>query len=229
MTNVRLVLACSASQSWCLRRHCVGPLFRKLVVHVVDVNGMNLDVSILGHVIQIVDSTRGGIAMGGMIDGSLTQIDGLFHRQIVSVVIVENTVSVGRTTAYGKHLSLQSGAVIVNVVQLWTLLVPSGNHGTHRQTISTVGSHDIGQEFGCRCHRDSATVSELKQTTFHTKVAFPKGTIGGTTCHGSQQERVDFDHLFDGSRRDVGSHGRTRIDTDDYTTLELESEGCCSL
>mmetsp|Transcript_18541 Transcript_18541/g.45945 ORF Transcript_18541/g.45945 Transcript_18541/m.45945 type:complete len:270 (+) Transcript_18541:124-933(+) len=186
---------------------------------------MDLDPTVLGHVVQVVDSSRGGIAMRRVVNGPLSEFNGLFHRQILSVVVVQDTVGVCRTTSDGKHLSLQARAIVINIIELGTLFVPAGNHGSHRQTVSAVGSHDIRQHLGGGCHRDAAAVSELVQPALHSEVALPEGTIGGTTGHGSQQKGVDFNDLFDGSRRDVAAHGRTRIDTDNDTALEFKGKG----
>mmetsp|Transcript_5361 Transcript_5361/g.8463 ORF Transcript_5361/g.8463 Transcript_5361/m.8463 type:complete len:261 (-) Transcript_5361:224-1006(-) len=207
-----------------LGRHGVGPLFSKFIMHIVDVDRMNLDKTICSHVIQIVNTTGGSITMRGMVDGSFAQVNRLFHRHIFSVVSVQNTIGIGGSTAHRKHLSLQSSTIVVHIVQLRALLVPAGNHGAHGEAVSTVRAHDIGQEFRSCRHRNATSVAKLVQAAFHTEIALPKGTIGGATGHGPQQVRVDFNDLLDGTRGNVGTHSRTRVDAHNDATLELEGK-----
>mmetsp|Transcript_19225 Transcript_19225/g.52821 ORF Transcript_19225/g.52821 Transcript_19225/m.52821 type:complete len:273 (-) Transcript_19225:77-895(-) len=179
--------------------------------------------------VQIIDTTRSSITVSGMVNGSLTQINGFFHRQIFAVAIVQHTIGVGGTTANRKILALQTRTVIIHIVQLWTRFIPTRHHGTHGQTVPAVRGHDIGQQFGSGRHRNATSIAKFVQSTFLTQVTFPKGAIGGATGHGAQQKGVDFNHLLDRSRRNIAAHGGTRIDRDDNSAIEFKGQRGCSL
>lgn len=73
---------------------CHGILFLllKLIVHVVDVNGVDLGPSIFRNVEEVIDSSRCCITESGMVNGSLSQINGFFHRQIRAVSSIQHTI-----------------------------------------------------------------------------------------------------------------------------------------
>jgi hypothetical protein len=211
------------------RRHGVLLLFRKLVMHFVHINRVNLLPSILGHVVKVVDTSRRGITVGRVVNRAFAQVNGFFVCQVGTVVIVQDTVGVGRATADGKVLAVEACTIVVDVVELRASLVPPGNHGAHGKTVSTVRTHDVCEQLGGCGHGDSTTVAQFVQTAFHAQISFPKGTISGSSRHGSQEKGIDFNDLLDSLRGNVVSHGGTRIDTHNNTSVILERQGGSTL
>lgn len=76
-------------------RHGGLLLLLKLVVHVVDVDGMDDLPTVLGDVVQIVDASGVGIAVGGVVDCAPAQVDGLVDGEVGTVVCVQDSVGVG--------------------------------------------------------------------------------------------------------------------------------------
>ena len=87
-----VILFTSKEKDYSLGGHGILLFLLELVVHVVHVNGMDLSPSFLGNVEQVVDSSRSGITVGGMIDGSLSEIDCLFDGQVGTVTRVQDTI-----------------------------------------------------------------------------------------------------------------------------------------
>mmetsp|Transcript_9745 Transcript_9745/g.17725 ORF Transcript_9745/g.17725 Transcript_9745/m.17725 type:complete len:255 (-) Transcript_9745:188-952(-) len=179
--------------------------------------------------VQVVESTRVSVAMGGMIDGPSTKVNSLFDRHVITVIGVEHTISVGGTGSNREHVSLEAGAIVVYVIELGSGLVPSRDHGSHGKSVSLIGVHGIGQEFRGGRYRDALAVSQFIQAALHSQISLPKGTIRRTSCHGSQQKGVDLNNLFHRLRGNVRTHSRPRIHTHNDTSLELERQRCRTL
>ena len=64
-------------------------------MHIIHINGVDLNPSIFGYMVQIVDTSRHGIAMTRVVDCSFTKIDCLFDGKIGSVIGVQDTIGVG--------------------------------------------------------------------------------------------------------------------------------------
>jgi len=207
-----------------LRRHGVLLFLDKFVMHIVDINRVNLDPAILGDVVQIIDTTRSTVAMRRVVNRALAHINRFLQGQIRAPVIVQDTVRQQRTRPDGKVLSVQPRGVIVHVVKLGTRLVPARDHGAHAETVTAVAHHGVCEELGGGRDGDAPSVAEFVEAALHAEFALPVGAVGGAAGHGAQQERVNFNDFFDGTGTDVISHGGTRIDTDDDAAIEFESE-----
>lgn len=208
-----------------LRLHGGLLLLLELVVHVVYINGMNNSPSVLGDVVQVVDTTGVGIPVGGMVDGTLTKVDGLIDGKVGAVVRVQNAVGIGGTGSDGKVGALEASAVIVDVVQLRAGFVPTGNHGAHAEAVAAVGVHGVGQKLGGGRDGDALAVAQLVHAALGAEVALPEGAVGGTAGHGTEEEGVDLDDLLDGLGGDVGAHGGPGVDRHDDALVEFEGEG----
>jgi hypothetical protein len=53
--------------------------------------------------------------------------------------LIEDTIGVGRTRANREDVSMETLGVIINIIELRTSGVPSGDHCSHTQAISSVG------------------------------------------------------------------------------------------
>jgi hypothetical protein len=175
-----------------LRSHRVALLFFEFVMHIVDIDAVDVRPTFLGDVVQIVDTTGGSVAVRGMVNRTLPQINRFLERQILTVVVVQNAVGKQRSRANGKVLTMETRRVVVDIVQLRTGLVPSSDHGAHAQTVSTVVGHRVGELLGGGGNRDAASVAKLIKATAHAEIAFPKGAVGGPTGHGTEQEGLFF-------------------------------------
>ena len=65
-------------------------------------------------------------------------------------------------------------------------------------------------------------VPQFEETALHPQTAFPVRTVGSTPRHGAQKEWIDFNNLLYGTTGNVGTHGRTTIDTNNDATVEFE-------
>lgn len=194
-------------------------------MHVIHIDGVNFDPSLLRDVVQIVNTAAHGIAMTSVINGALAQIDRLLHGEILPVIRVQNAVRVRRPGPHREVPPVQARAVVVYVVQLRTRLVPSGDHGPHAQSVPAVRAHGVREELRRGRDRDALLVPELVQPALHAEVPLPEGAVGGAPRHRPQEEWVDFDDLLDGTGRDVRAHGRAGVDAHDDAAVELEREG----
>ena len=208
-----------------LRLHGGLLLLLEFIVHVVHVDGMNNSPSVLGDVVQIVDTTGVGIPVGGMIDSALAKVDGLIDGEVGAVVGVQNAVGIGGTGSDGKVGALEAGAVVVDVIQLRAGLIPTGDHGAHAEAVAAVGVHGVGQKLGGGRDGDALAVAQLVHAALGAEVALPKGAVCGTAGHGTEEEGVDLDDLLDGLGGDVCAHGRTGVDRHDDALVEFEGEG----
>merc|ERR1739838_17959 len=66
-----------------------------------------------------------------MIDGSLTQLKCIFHREILRITLIHYTISIGGAGANSKHFTGKTLALTVNIVKAGSLLIPSADHGSH--------------------------------------------------------------------------------------------------
>ena len=190
---------------------------------------MNDPPSVLGDVVQVVDTAGVGIPVGGMVNGTLAEVNGLVNGKVRAVVGVQDAVGLGGSGPDGKVRALEAGAVVVDVVQLRAGLVPTGDHGPHTQAVSAVGVHGVGQELGGGRDGDALAVAQFVHAALHSEVALPEGAVGGAAGHGAEEEGVDLDDLLDGLGGDVGAHGRAGVYADDDALVELEGEGGRSL
>ena len=194
-------------------------------MHVIHVDGMNDLPSVLGDVVQVVDTAGVGIPVGGMVNGTLAEVNGLVNGKVRAVVGVQDAVGIGGSGPDGKVRALEAGAVVVDVVQLRAGLVPTGDHGPHTQAVSAVGVHGVGQELGGGRDGDALAVAQFVHAALHSEVALPEGAVGGAAGHGAEEEGVDLDDLLDGLGGDVGAHGGTGVDRHDNALVELEGKG----
>jgi hypothetical protein len=177
-------------------------------------------------VVQVDETTRVSISVGGGQDTSAAQSQSLLICQVVSVLGVQHTIGKGLTGTNTEQVAGKSRAVAVNVVQGGTLLLGhSGTHGTHRQTHALVLVDQVGENLGGSGHGDAALVSELVKAALHSEPCEPVLTICGTTSHSSQHLIVDLNHLLDGLRGNPVAGRGSRICGDDDAALEAEGEG----
>lgn len=66
-------------------------------------------------------AARVGVPVGGVEDGAAAELDGLLHGHVRAVASVQDTVRKGGARADGEALSLQPGAVAVNVEEAGSL------------------------------------------------------------------------------------------------------------
>ena len=52
--------------------------------------------------------------------------------------LIKHTICVGGPRAHTKQIAVDSGGVVVDVVELWAGLVPACDHGTHAETITAI-------------------------------------------------------------------------------------------
>mmetsp|Transcript_1984 Transcript_1984/g.4285 ORF Transcript_1984/g.4285 Transcript_1984/m.4285 type:complete len:286 (-) Transcript_1984:66-923(-) len=194
-------------------------------MHIIHINGMNLNPPILRDMVQIVNTSTHGITMTRMINGTFAQINRLLQSQIRLVIRVQHTVGIRRTGPNREVLSMKTRAIIIDIIQLRSRLIPPSDHGSHTQSISTVRTHRVGKQLRRGRYRNTFFIPQLVHAALHSQITFPERTIGGSSRHGSQKEGIDFNHLFDGSGGDVGTHGGTGVDTDDDAAVPFECEG----
>jgi hypothetical protein len=72
-------------------------------------------------------------------------------------------------------------------------------------------------------------MSEFMDTTLHSNIALPELAISSSTSHGTKDEFIDFNDLSDVVRADKWAHSSSGINSNNNTTLELESKSCCTL
>ena len=200
-------------------------LLQKFIVHIIRVDRVDLDPAILRHMIQIVYATTHGVTVTRVVNGALPEVDRLLDGQIGSVVSVQNTVGVGRTGPHREVTPVQTRAVVVDVVKLWSRLVPAGDHRPHAQSVSPVTPHRIRQQLRRRGDAYAFLIPKLVHSALDSQVALPEGAVGGAARHGAEQERVDLDDLLDRPRGDVSAHGGTGVYGDDDSAVEFKGEG----
>ena len=74
------------------------------------------------HVVDPDYSSRGGIPEGGVVDGSPAQVISLLVSEVVSVPVVQDSVSIDGARADTVAVSGSSLAVAVNIVKSWRKL-----------------------------------------------------------------------------------------------------------
>mmetsp|Transcript_26298 Transcript_26298/g.70141 ORF Transcript_26298/g.70141 Transcript_26298/m.70141 type:complete len:267 (-) Transcript_26298:50-850(-) len=194
-------------------------------MEVVDVPRPDLHPAGLLHVVDVADTAGVRVAVSGVVDGALAQVDGLVDGQVGAVVRVEDAIRVGRARADREEVAMEARRVVVAVVELRAGLVPAGDHGAHAETVAAVLVHGVGEQLGRRRHADALLVPQLVQPALHAQVPLPVGTVRRAASHGAEQVRVDLDDLLDGLRRNVGAHRRARVHGDDDALVEFEGEG----
>jgi len=70
-------------------------LVHEFVVELVDVDGVNFRPSVGLDVVKVVNTSRVGVPMGGVVDGALSEVDGLVDSEVWAVEGVEDTVGEG--------------------------------------------------------------------------------------------------------------------------------------
>lgn len=130
-------------------------------------------------------------------------------------------------------------------------LIPSANHSAHTETHAFVSIHQIAQILARGWYWYPLSVAQLVQSTVNTEVRFPILTVCCTSSHSSKKIRIDLDYFFDCSRclmggrasilrswghvvldisrTDIASCCRSRVHSDNYTSLKPERKGCCSM
>mmetsp|Transcript_76737 Transcript_76737/g.206918 ORF Transcript_76737/g.206918 Transcript_76737/m.206918 type:complete len:325 (+) Transcript_76737:199-1173(+) len=196
-------------------------------VELVDVLASDdLGPALLVHVVDAHHAAGGAIAMRGVVDGAATELDGVFHGHVAIIGAVQDAIGEGRTGADGEALALETLAAVIHHVQRGALLVPSGDHRAAREALAFVLEENVGQELGCGGHGDALLGSELVHAAEAGQVALPKGAVGGTASHGSEQEAVDLDDLLHRLGADVRTHRGTGVHCNDDAMLEDEAQGC---
>mmetsp|Transcript_15945 Transcript_15945/g.34729 ORF Transcript_15945/g.34729 Transcript_15945/m.34729 type:complete len:283 (-) Transcript_15945:147-995(-) len=198
-------------------------------MHVININSVDLHPPVLCHVIQIVDAPAHGVPVTRVIDRPLPQVDRLLHRQIGLIIRVQHAVRVRAPGSHREVPPVQPRAVVVDVVQLGTGLVPSRDHGSHGQSVPAVAAHRVREQLRRGRDGDALLVPQFVHAALRPQVAFPEAAVGGPAGHGPEEEGIDLDDLLDGPGGDVRSHGRAGVDTDDDPSVELEGEGGRSL
>lgn len=103
----------------------------------------------------------------------------------------------------------------------WASLVPATHHGSHAESHALVLVHHVGQELGGGRHRDALLVAELIDATLSGQQALPEAAVGSSSGHGTQQVRVDLDHLLHRLGGDVGAGRGPGVHRHDDAMLEL--------
>mmetsp|Transcript_32433 Transcript_32433/g.40178 ORF Transcript_32433/g.40178 Transcript_32433/m.40178 type:complete len:271 (-) Transcript_32433:91-903(-) len=190
----------------------------------IDLVVNEVPVTIVGHVVDTYDTTRGRILEGGRRNGSDAEVDSLVKAHIVAVVGVENTIGEGATRADSEEAAAQSRGIVVNVIEGSASLVRASEHGAHGQAVALVLAHDRAEHHRGHGHRGRLAVSQLVDAAEHSDVALPELTVGSTASHRAEQEVIDLDNLAHLVGRDEGALGGSGIDGDEDTLLELEGE-----
>lgn len=185
-----------------------------------------LDPALLLDVVQVDETTRVGVSVGGGQDTSLAELEGLLVRQVVAVLGVEHTVGKGLTGTDTEEVASKAGAVAVDVVEGGTLLLgDTGTHGAHAEAHALVAVDEVGEDLAGGGHADAALVSELVQAALHAQPGEPVLAVGGATGHGAQEDAVDLNHLLDSLRGDPVAGRGSRVGSDDDAALEAERQG----
>jgi hypothetical protein len=70
----------------------------------------------------------------------------LVNGEVISVVGVENTISIGGTRTNGEEITIKSLSIVINVVEVSASSIMACNHETSRETMSSIGIEDVGEE-----------------------------------------------------------------------------------
>mmetsp|Transcript_2683 Transcript_2683/g.4499 ORF Transcript_2683/g.4499 Transcript_2683/m.4499 type:complete len:234 (+) Transcript_2683:148-849(+) len=190
-----------------LRFICGSLRLSILIVHVIGVNRVNFDPPCFLHMVQVVDGAGHGVAVRGVVDGLLAQLDGLLHGHVPAVLAIQHAIRVGGPGAHGEQVVGQPRAVVVHVVQLRARVVPARDHRAHAQAVPAVGVHCVRKQFARSCNGDALLVSKFVQPALHAKISLPETAVSCTSSHGAKQVRIDLDHLLHSSRSNVWTHG----------------------
>lgn len=183
--------------------------------------------ALLLDMVQVDETTRVGISVGGCQNTSLAELEGLLNGQFVFILGIQHTVRKGLTRSDTEKVTRQTSAITVDIIQSRALLLGhTGTHGAHAQSHSLVAVDQVGEDLAGGRHADAALVTELVQTALHAQPGEPVLAIGSTTGHGAEEDAVDLDDLLDGLRGDPVAGGGSRIGSDDDAALKAEGEGC---
>lgn len=72
-------------------------------------------------------------------------------------------------------------------------------------------------------------MSEFMDTTLHSNIALPELAISSSTSHCTKDKFIDLNDLSDVIRADKWAHCCSGIDSNNNSTLELESKSCGTL
>ncbi|KAK3994987.1 hypothetical protein QBC44DRAFT_390739 [Cladorrhinum sp. PSN332] len=175
--------------------------------------------------LEVLPVRKVRIAVSGRQDTPAAELQRLLHRQVVPIFSIQHTIRKRLTRTNAEQVARQPRAVRVDIVKRRSLLLGhTGAHGAHRQPLSLVLIHQVGQNLGSRSDADAALVTELVQTALHTQPGEPVLAVGSTAGHGAQQVRVDLDNLLDRLRGDPVAGRGARVGSDDDAALEAEGE-----
>lgn len=107
------------------------------------------------------------------------------------------------------------------IVITWPSLIPATDHGAHAQTHSFVLVHHVSQQLGGSRYRNALFVAQLVDAALPRQKALPETAVGGSTCHGAQQVRVDLDDLLHCLRRNIRTSCCSGVHRYDDTVLKL--------
>mmetsp|Transcript_52631 Transcript_52631/g.91857 ORF Transcript_52631/g.91857 Transcript_52631/m.91857 type:complete len:239 (+) Transcript_52631:181-897(+) len=178
--------------------------------------------------VHVVDASGVRIAVRGVQNSALAQLNGLLHGHIEPPVVIQDTIREGRTGADTEKIAVDASGVVIHVVQLRAGLVPTSDHRAHAQTVTAVLVHRIGQQLGSRGDRNSFLVSQLVQSALTTEVSLPELAIRRTTSHGAQQKGIDLDYFLHTLGSNIRSLGGTTIHRHNDAPLKSEAQSCCS-
>lgn len=79
----------------------------------------------------------------------------------------------------------------------WAPLVPTRDHGTHRESHALVLIHHVGQKLGGSRHRDALLVTEFVDAALPGQQALPETAVSCSASHCAQEVRVNLNDLLD--------------------------------
>jgi len=203
----------------------------KLVMKIWDIE-LIVDKNPVAIICNVIDSdytTRGRIFESCTRDSTLSKFDCLIDSKVPSILCVKDTVSESTSRTDSEKITWDSGSIIINIVEVSTVLVWSGEHTSHAQSISSVLFHHIAEHHWCHWNSAKRSISELIDSAKHSNVLFPELTVSSSTRHSSKDEIVNLNNLSHLVGRDKRTLSSSCINCNQNTSLELESKGCGTL
>jgi hypothetical protein len=154
-----------------------------------------LDPSVLLDVVEVDETSRVSVAVGGGKNTAPAELQGILVRELVLVFCIEHTVGKRLTGTNAEEVAGKTRAVAVDVVESGAFLRGhTGAHGAlktgwlaqhrrsmaaktewtyHGQSHALVGIDEVGEDLGGSGDGDAALVAELMEATLHAQVGQP--------------------------------------------------------
>ncbi|KAJ8577691.1 hypothetical protein ON010_g1522 [Phytophthora cinnamomi] len=170
------------------------------LVHLLDVLVHHVLEAVGLEDVDVADAAAVGVAVRGVVDGALAELDGLVVRQVPAPVGVQHAVGVrgaGADAELGHVLAGRDArALVVHVVEHGLAVVVAHHHHAQRHAVALVVVARVGDELRGGAHRDAVAVAQLVHAALHGQVALPELAVGGAAGQRGQDVLVDGVHLL---------------------------------